>query len=250
MAPNAATKLMTLAPRRDSEARYAIYWTPPATSPLAEIGEAWLGRSAAAARAIERPAPADFSLDEIEAATAEPRRYGLHATLKPPFRLARERSAAALEEALARFAQQTPPVVAPALRLKRIGSFLALTPTARAPDLDALAAACVERFDDFRAPAAAAELARRRAVALSPAQEANLLRWGYPYVMAEFRFHVSLTGAINSGLAERLEPVLAACFARAMAAALEIREIALFTEPAPGAPFLLARRFALGLEGK
>ena len=225
--------------------RYAIYWAPPAGSPLAKIGEAWLGRNAAAHHAIERPAPMGFSQDEIEAATAEPRRYGLHATLKPPFRLAAGCSAAALEEALAEFARETPPVAGPALRLKRIGRFLALTPAARAPKLDALAAACVERFDDFRAPAEAAELARRRTAALSPAQEANLVRWGYPYVMAEFRFHVSLTGAIESGLAERLEPVLAERFAAAMVPPLEINELALFTESAPGAPFRLARRFAL-----
>jgi uncharacterized protein DUF1045 len=64
-------------------------------------------------------------------------------------------------------------------------------------------------------------------------------------VMGEFRFHVSLTGAIESGLADRLEPVLAERFAAAMAAPLEIKEIALFTEPAPGAPFRLTRRFAL-----
>ncbi len=71
------------------------------------------------------------------------------------------------------------------------------------------------------------------------------MRWGYPYVMAAFRFHVSLTGAIESGLAERLEPVLAERFAAAMVPPLEINELALFTESAPGAPFRLARRFAL-----
>ena len=224
--------------------RYAIYWAPPAGSPLAEIGEAWLGRRAEGG-AIERTAPAGLSRDEIEQATAEPRRYGLHATLKPPFRLAAGRAAAELDEALQGFARQTPPVAAPALRLERIARFLALTPAAPAPGLDALAAACVERFDVFRAPADEAELARRRAAALAPAQEANLLRWGYPYVMAEFRFHVSLTGAIVPGLARRLEKLLAERFAAATAAPFEIREIALFVEPAPGAPFRQARRFAL-----
>ena len=31
---------------------------------------------------------------------------------------------------------------------------------------------------------------------LSEAQRAHLLRWGYPYVMDEFRFHMSLTGSL------------------------------------------------------
>lgn len=225
--------------------RYAIYWAPPASSALAAIGEAWLGRSAAGGRTIERPALAGFSRDEIDALTAEPRRYGLHATLKAPFRLAEGHGAEEIEAALARFARQTPQVLAPPLRLLRIGRFLALAPEAAAPGLDALAASCVERFDDFRAPADAAELVGRRAARLSPAQEANLLRWGYPYVMEEFRFHVSLTGPVEDAVAARLEPPLAALFAPATAAPLEIREIALFVEPTPGAPFLPARRFAL-----
>jgi putative phosphonate metabolism protein len=228
--------------------RYAIYWAPPAGSALAAIGEAWLGRSAVGGGAIGRPALAGLSRGALDEATAEPRRYGLHATLKPPFRLADGRSATELEKALARFARQTRPVIAPPLRVKRIGRFLALAPETRAPDLDALAASCVERFDQFRAPADAAELARRRTGLLSPAQEANLLRWGYPYVMAEFRFHVSLTGAIEARLADRLVPLLGERFAEAMAAPLEIKEIALFAEPAAAAPFLLVRRFALGAE--
>lgn len=224
--------------------RYAIYWAPPARSPLAEIGEAWLGRGAERDGAIERSALPGFDAAELEAATAEPRRYGLHATLKPPFRLAPGKSADGLDRALEEFARRTPGVTAPALALKRIGRFLALVPGARAAALEALAAAVVERFDEFRAPPEAAELARR-AAGLTPAQRQNLARWGYPYVMEEFRFHVTLTGAIATALADRLAPLLADRFAPAMAAPLEIGELALFAEPAPGAPFRLVRRATL-----
>lgn len=225
--------------------RYAIYWAPPPRSPLGELGEAWLGRSAESDRAIERPTLRGFAAAELDAATAEPRRYGLHATLKPPFRLAQGKSAASLERALDAFAARTATVTAPALMLKRIGRFLALVPSAPAPSLAALAAAAVEAFDEFRAPADAAEIARREAAGLTAAQQQNLVRWGYPYVMEEFRFHVTLTGAIAAELAQRLAPLLAERFAPAMAEPLAIDELALFAEPAPGAPFRLLRRTRL-----
>jgi putative phosphonate metabolism protein len=225
--------------------RFAIYWAPPHRSPLAEIGEAWLGRGAESDAARERPLLPGFGADALEAATAEPRRYGLHATLKPPFRLAEGESAAALEAAFDDFARRQRSVIAPALRLKRIGRFLALVPGARTPPLDALATAAVEAFDAFRAPPDAAELARRHAAGLSPAQAQNLARWGYPYVMKEFRFHVTLTGPIETALADRLTPALETLFAPVLTLPLHIAELALFAEPEPGAPFRLIRRAAL-----
>ncbi len=37
------------------------------------------------------------------------------------------------------------------------------------------------------------ELQRRRAANLTPRQEFLLMHWGYPYVLDEFRFHMTLT---------------------------------------------------------
>lgn len=225
--------------------RYAIYWAPQAGSALAELGEAWLGRSTEAATVAARPAVAGFSATALDAITAEPRRYGLHATLKPPFRLAAGWRAEGLAKALAGFAHGLAPASAPPLRLKRIGGFLALVPGGPAPLLQSLAAACVAHFDGFRAPPEAQEIARRERAGLTAAQRENLRRWGYPYVMAEFRFHVTLTGPLEPETAARLEPPLAALFAPAMAAGLDIHELALFREPAPGAPFELVQRAAM-----
>jgi hypothetical protein len=193
----------------------------------------------------ERPAVAGLDAAAADAITAEPRRYGLHATLKPPFRLAEGSSAEGLAETLADFACGLAPVRALPLRLKRIGRFLALVPGGPAPALDSLAAACVTHFDRFRAPPDAEDIARRERHALTAAQRENLLRWGYPYVMGEFRFHVTLTGPLDAETAARLAPALAALFAPAMTAALDIRELALFLEPSPGAPFELAQRAAM-----
>ncbi|MAU53640.1 MAG: phosphonate metabolism protein [Roseovarius sp.] len=194
-----------------SFARYAIYFTP-APGPLADFGAAWLGWDPV--RGAPCPHPAlDLPVAEI---TATPRRYGLHATMKPPFRLAPGQTGAALSEALAAFCADHAPAVLDGLGLARLGRFIALRPEGDEGALNALAAATVRAFDPFRAPLTEAELARRRARPLTRAQEANLRAWGYPYVMDAFRFHITLTGdlptdtlaAVQAALAPRLAPIL------------------------------------------
>lgn len=226
--------------------RYAIYWAPPAGSALAQLGERWLGREAATGSVLEQPALPGFSVADIAQITAEPRRYGLHATLKPPFRLASGYSVADLESRLVSFAATLSHFRAPPLGVARLSDFLALTLQAPSAAITALAATCVEMFDDLHAAPEAGELARRRRFALTPRQDQNLSRWGYPYVMEEFRFHVSLTGAIDGKTADCLLPNLAAYFAFTSAVQLEIHEIALFSEAQSGAPFRLMRRFGFG----
>jgi len=224
--------------------RSALYWAPPAAGALAAFGARWLGRDAETG-ATPAPDPAWGDPAWLAAATAEPRRYGLHATLKPPFRLADHRSEAELVDALAAFAATTAPVAGPPLVLRRLGRFLALVPDGPAPAVQVLAARLVEAFDGFRAPPPPAELARRRAHRLTPAQDANLERWGYPYVMDEFRFHVTLSGSLDAATLDRLETLLAPLVAGFAATPLALAELALFEQPDAAAPFRLVRRFPL-----
>jgi putative phosphonate metabolism protein len=243
--PPVRKNVMTAAFHGEDFFRYAIYWAPPEGSALATLGGAWLGRDAITDRALKRFAISDFDDAVLAEITADPRRYGLHATLKPPFALAGNCSLLQFEADLCAFAARTAPVIAPKPRVTRIGRFLALTPSAHAPEITALANACVAHFDRYRAPPSAQELARRRSANLTEAQERNLQRWGYPYVMDELRFHISLTGPIERSLADQLLTKLTTLFAPVALQPLEIREIALFAEPAPGAPFRLLRRYAL-----
>jgi putative phosphonate metabolism protein len=231
--------------RQPLASRFAIYWAPPAGFALAQWGQRWLGRNAATGRALQQPALPGFSDAEVALITAAPRRYGLHATLKPPFHLASPCGRADLETHLASFAKMQPRFRAPPLRVTRLANFLALTLQAPSPPLHALAAKCVETFDCFRSALDGEELARHRRSGLTTRQEENLCRWGYPYVMDEFRFHVSLTGAIDHRTADHLLPILAEYFAFSASAPLEISEVALFVEPGPGAPLRMIRRYSL-----
>lgn len=171
--------------------RYAVYYLPP-DGPLARFGAEWLGWDVATGQAVAHP---QVGVD-VAAVTATPRKYGFHATLKPPFRLAAGTTADGLHAALEALTATLPPVRLDGLGLSRLGRFLALTARGDDTALNALAARLVADLDAFRAPASDTELARRRAAGLTPAQDMLLTRWGYPYVMDEFQFHMTLSGQL------------------------------------------------------
>lgn len=216
--------------------RYAIYFVPAADDPLWEFANRWLGR--------DPETGAVFDCDK--AVVADPRRYGFHATLKPPFALAPGKHEADLVAGLADFARRIAPFDVPDMRVARLGRFLAIVPGTHAPALHALADACVRDFDGFRAPSAEAELAKRRKGGLSAREDEHLVRWGYPYVFDTFRFHMTLSGRLDDATATRLEAELAAATADMLKRPLAVREIALFAEPQAGADFALTQRFRLG----
>lgn len=229
-----------------SAGRWALYFAPESGSDLARVGAAILGRDAESGQDLAQPALPGILPERFAQITASPRRYGLHATLKAPFRLAPGRDAAGLSEALQRFAARTPAVDLPGLRLERLGFFLALVPAVAFPAIRVLAAACVAEFDGFRAPAPPEELDRRRAAGLTPGQEAMLQRWGYPFVMDEFQFHISLTGIIrDSGEREQVRFGLEALTQEACHRPVSIDSLCLFRQDAPDAAFRLVERAPL-----
>ncbi|RAI60278.1 DUF1045 domain-containing protein [Roseicella frigidaeris] len=220
--------------------RLALYWAPDPADPLHARGSAWLGRDAETGAALAQPALPDL---DIAALTADARGYGLHATLKPPFRL-RGRWEEALDAARA-LAARLAPFDLPPLAVQDLDGFLALRETAPCPGLRALADACVEALDPWRAPPEEAELARRRRAGLSPRQEALLARWGYPYVFEEWRFHVTLTRRLSPAETSVALPAVTAFLGDAPARPRRVEAIGLFTQAAPGAPFLIAQRLPL-----
>jgi hypothetical protein len=183
--------------------------------------------------------PAGWTRAAVDAMTVDARRYGFHATLKPPFRLAEGRTAEELDAAVARFAAGSAAAVVPRLTLARLGGFFALVPGTEAPGLHALADEIVTAFDDFRAPASEAELARRNQATLTPRQGELLDAWGYPYVLDEFQFHLTLTDRIPQQQRPTVERVLSDWFAELLGADVPVDALAVFAEAEPGAPFTL-----------
>ncbi|KGS04145.1 MULTISPECIES: DUF1045 domain-containing protein [Burkholderia] len=234
-----------------NDARYAVYLTP--AEPWNALGSRWLGRDALTGERIERSAELDDA--RVDAWTSGPRTYGLHATLKPPFRLAAGRSAAELDVAVRALAARMRPF-ALSLEWRPLRGFLAWRPADESVErgpLQALADACVRELDGFRAPQPATDVERRRAAGLTPREEAHLVRWGYPYVFDTFAFHITLTNQLDTASADAATNAFArlaarhGCAAALDAVSMNVRDVSIFVQPAPDRPFVVARHY--GFDG-
>jgi len=225
--------------------RVAIYFAPDPESEAWVRGSTWLGRCAWRGQPLTQ-APVDgLSPAQFEAVTAEPRRYGWHATLKAPFRLAPGQDLGSVRAALQRLCAGRRPFDIGSLQVARLDGFLALRPSPAEAALDALAADCVRALRPLAAPLDEAELARRRRAGLTPEQDALLLAWGYPWVMQHFRFHLSLTGPLAALGSEAQSHLLAAATRHFEdLPSWRVDRLSVFVEPEAGADFLLHEQVA------
>ncbi len=220
--------------------RCAVYFVPEVHSDWWQAGSHWLGRCAATGATYAVPDIAGVDPAQLQTLTADPRRYGWHATLKAPFSLATGQSLAALRSAMQTLASQWPAFDLPPLQVSEQGGFLALRPQGDVAQLNATAAACVQQLHPLAQPLPDTELARRRQAPLTPEQDRLLLAWGYPWVLDHFQFHLSLTGPLRS-----CTPAIRAALFQAAQARFEtlpvcrFTQIALFIEPVRGADFEL-----------
>jgi putative phosphonate metabolism protein len=210
-------------------ARYAVYFAPPPGGDWWTFGCHWLGRDALTGEALAPAAVAGVTPAALREMTQDARQYGFHATLKPPFLLAPRKDVNDLYQAVAALANAQAPFSLGLVAARTLDGFVALMPEQRNDALHDLARQCVEALDPFRAPAGPEDLSRRRAKGLTPRQEALLQRWGYPYVMDEWRFHMTLTRLIPR--VERLN-----------SSPLQVDALCVFMQPARSEPFRLVRR--------
>src|ERR1700742_5175794 len=118
--------------------RYAIYFCPSSGAPLHRLGSHWLGRDATTCATLDPYLPDLMRREDWLRVTENPRRYGFHATLKPPFRLAEDVTLEDLQAALREFAQRRDSFEAPRLGVRTIARFLALTLSTASEDLQLL----------------------------------------------------------------------------------------------------------------
>ncbi|MHB1122126.1 MAG: DUF1045 domain-containing protein [Ramlibacter sp.] len=217
--------------------RHAVYFAPGRDSPWRAFGASWLGRD----EILDAPCPqlaSGRSAAEMTALTAEPRRYGFHATLKPPFRLSRSHSSDDLLTRLRQFATQQRRIPLGPLEPAWMDGFVALVPAAASPALQSLAAACVTELDDMRAPATPAER-ERRSIATGDVRGQELMeRYGYPHVLERFRFHMTLTGPVSALVAQDVIAQLTPTVVRLNEQApLVLDRLCLFVQQGPHAAF-------------
>ena len=220
--------------------RIALYYAPATDDPLHQRASAWLGRNAVSGAEISQPAIAGIDIAEV---TADARGYGFHATLKPPFRVQGDIQAAL--QTAQDFAARTAPFALPPLNVTDLDGFLALREESPCPALHALADGAVAALDARRAPLTEAEIARRRPEKLTPRQREYLASWGYPYVFAEWRFHMTLTRRLTPAEKAIILPAVTDALGDTPAISRTVTDICIFAQAAPGAPFTNLERLKL-----
>jgi putative phosphonate metabolism protein len=210
--------------------RYAIYHASPPGSVSDRFGAALLGYNAWTGENLPFPDDVLRKAADWRELTEDPRRYGFHATLKAPMSLAESRSEAELLAACADFARASRPIPVIRPMVSSISGFIAVTPAEPSDELQQLAADCVSAFDPFRAPMTPQDRARRSPEKLTPRQREYLDRWGYPYVMEEFRFHMTLTGRLDAARRGPILKMLRERFSTIGLERLAIDRIALFRQ--------------------
>jgi putative phosphonate metabolism protein len=225
-------------------ARYALYYAPARASAWWSAGCAWLGRDPESGDELTPPQPAALTAPLTDL-TATPRRYGWHATLIPPFRLAAGVTPPHLAEAAQAWAADQVGFMLP-VSPAALGHFVALRPAHEpgAARTRELAARALKTLAGLRAPPSDDELERRLRARLSERQRALTQEWAYPFVLDEFRFHMTLSDPV----AEADQTVLIAWWREATSrlGPLAIDGAAIFVEPAPGEDFRLWRRLPFG----
>ena len=180
-------------------ARYAIYFTPDDKSELAAYGATVLRRTPVDASDWLNPdLPVSFPdtsawHDQIK----KPAHYGFHATIKAPFELAQGQSADKLITDLEAFCQNKTPIILDGLAPVRSSRYDALAFKQQPDEIPILASDCVTQFEVYRAPLTAADIERRNPASLTESELANMHRYGYPFVLNDFNFHMTLSGQNN-----------------------------------------------------
>jgi len=222
--------------------RYAIYYASAPGSALDRFGAAMLGYDAYGG--CDLPFPDGVPPDWRDL-TEDPRKYGFHATLKAPMTLADGKTEADVTAACEAFAGAPRPIPIIEPVVDSISGFIAVIPATPSAELQQLAAEATREFDSFRAPLTPEDRARRNPAKLSPRQCDYLDRWGYPYVMEEFRFHMTLTGRLEASRRETVMAMLRERFAQIDLARLAIDRIALLRQESATSRFAIIGHWPL-----
>lgn len=226
-------------------ARYAVYYVPAPESVLLHVGQRWLGRDVYSGDPVRRRMTLGLPLDQVTELTRSAARYGLHATLKAPFELAPDTSEDLLLSSARQLGSSLVPISAQ-LSVGAIGEFLALLLTENEQQVNELHRACLEYFEPQRAPLSEYDRTRRLQAPLSPEQLKALDQFGYPYILENFRFHITLTQRIKD--AERrasVQQLLTDIFDRAWTEPHVIDAISILRQDDRQQPFKVIERVLL-----
>ena len=126
------------------------------------------------------------------------------------------------------------------------GFGVAFKPIGDDTEILTLAASVVELTDRLRAPLTLDDIAQReRNENLNPRQREYLHRWGYPMVMEELSFQLTLSNRITPEVQPIMEAAVARHFEGLLPMPFVIEDLCLFGEEAKSGMFRLVHRYRL-----
>lgn len=232
--------------RAASFVRYAIYYTPRPGTPLAAFGRSWFGRANDGAT-LQAFSAAGLTSLGVPKPAATPSGYaGLHSVFKAPFALRDGIGPDALKARLIGFTRRRRPVETGPLTLARAGRYLVLRPIEPRPALDWLAAQCLAAFDGFANAPSREEREAHQSAHLNDHQRLLLKSFGDPHVLSEYRFHVTLTGPLETAHLERVAQALWPMLEEICASGVTVDGLSLFGETAGAKAMRLIGRYRFG----
>jgi hypothetical protein len=230
----------------DEFEKYAVYWVPKRTDPLARFGVCWTGWCAEQGEFRARSEFGSFSFD-VAAITRRLRRHGLHAVIKAPFRLGTGRSRFTLEHVLGQLVDDSVSFQLPRLELAVVDGRVALVPRQNCPALSDMVAS----IGDAVAPLDAAGSANgfAESAVLSPALEGIVVEDAEPLVQLPaadtHRFHMPLTDPLGIELAFKVMAELKPLLEPMLDDPRALDDIALMGDPGQGRPLRVLQRYDL-----
>lgn len=229
--------------------RYAIYFTFSPQDSLYRKATHWLGHcvynSETTNKNISDSTQIPDHLLPLRQSVTQAAKYGFHATLKPPFRLNISTSLKQMKSRLNSFSSTTSAFYCSPLEVRVIGNFIALVPLYVCQKLDYLARKCVQVFEPYRAALNEVDMRKRFQAGLSSNQIKLLSLWGYPYVLDEFRFHMTLTDNLSNEALPFARQMLGQYFSSELESPLYINQICLFHQQNSESPFYLIECYPL-----
>ncbi|MDR2387567.1 MAG: DUF1045 domain-containing protein [Deltaproteobacteria bacterium] len=168
--------------------RFSVYHVPNPKTTLYQLGSAILGRCIHTGGALQPPW-SNQVFSKIPPHPARAATYGFHATMVAPFRTLV--SVETLTATLQTLAAKSQAIDLGPLEITLMEpGFPALTPKNAPKALYQLEEGLVKTFAPLAKPIEPDDLARREP--LTDRQRALAKKWGYPYVLDEFRYHLTL----------------------------------------------------------
>ena len=125
------------------------------------------------------------------------KKYGFHGTLIPPFKLNKNYSTNTLFKKTEEIAKKFKKFKFYKFKLKKMNNFYAFVQNKKNNNINKLSNRLVRELFKFRSPLTKKEIDRRNPSKLSKLQLNILYKWGYPYLMSEFNFHMTLASEVT-----------------------------------------------------